>query len=130
MSYHVYFYLVNVCISSLSLSIFLSVSFIGSKALASKFLQHPRYKKLFWLWSVVCGTTIIIIMTKMLQSEWFRNARLREIECVVPSREMSTYQSVWPDGYFTFQSLIIYNNNDSLPRSIKMTKLVQKFPKN
>ena len=37
-------------------------------------------------------------------------------------------RSVWPDVYFTIQSLATYNN-DNLPRSIKMPKLVQKFAK-
>ena len=37
---------------------------------------------------------------------------------------------MWPDGYIIIiiQSLAIYNN-DNLPSSIKMTKLVQKFDK-
>ena len=36
--------------------------------------------------------------------------------------------TVWPNGYIAFQSLAIYNT-DNLPRSLKTTKLVQKFAK-
>ena len=38
------------------------------------------------------------------------------------------WHAVWPDGYKTIQYLAIYNN-DNLPRSIKMPKLLQKFAK-
>ena len=39
------------------------------------------------------------------------------------------FLSVWPDGYITFQSWVIYNNDNLPSNSTKMAKLVQKFAK-
>ena len=43
-------------------------------------------------------------------------------------KKATSLEAVWPDGYNIIQYLAIYNNDD-LPNSIKMPKLVQTLAK-